>query len=111
MIVSEESIRMLQMYELPYPYPHPNPSFPLRKTRLELDDGTGVGGDTGPQVGALFRDGTVDGRTLHLALGVGDGTGVVLEVQENTVSAAPGLALTAHDGGHDCLCQYTYVRM
>lgn len=35
-----------------------------------LDDGTGVGGDTRPEVGALLGDGTGDGGTLHLALGV-----------------------------------------
>jgi hypothetical protein len=37
---------------------------------FRLDDGTGVGGDTRPEVGAFLGDGTGDGGTLHLALGV-----------------------------------------
>lgn len=40
-----------------------------------LDDGTGVGGDTGPEVGTLLGDGTGDGGTLHLTLGVDNDTG------------------------------------
>lgn len=85
-----------------------------------LDDGAGVRGDTGPQVGALLGDAAslaqaqadpmldsraVDGGTLHLALGVDDDTGVVLEVEEDTVTTAPRLALAADDGGHDLLTE------
>lgn len=37
---------------------------------LRLDDGTGVRGDTRPEVGAFLGDGAGDGGSLHLALGV-----------------------------------------
>lgn len=85
-----------------------------------LDDSAGVGGNTGPQVGALLGDAersahahkksamysrAVDSGTLHLALGVDDDTGVVLEVEEDTVTTAPRLALTADDSGHDLLTE------
>jgi hypothetical protein len=56
-----------------------------------------------PQLGGLLCDGTSDGRALHLTLGVDDDTGVVLEVEENTVGPPPGLALADNDGGHDLL--------
>ena len=35
-----------------------------------LDDGTGVRGDTRPEVGALLGDGTGDGGSLHFTLRV-----------------------------------------
>lgn len=31
-----------------------------------------------------------------------DDTGVILEVEEDTVSSPPGLSLSDNDGGHDC---------
>jgi hypothetical protein len=40
--------------------------------------------------------------TLHLSLRVNNNTGVVLEVDEHSVRAAPGLALTNDDSGGDC---------
>lgn len=67
-----------------------------------LDDGTGVRGDTWPDVGALLSNGTSDSGTLHLTLGVDNDTGVVLEVEEDTVTTPPGLALANDDSGHDC---------
>ena len=86
-----------------------------------LNDGTGVGGYTGPQVGALLGDAevntytnarrsrkdsrSVDGGTLHLTLRVDDDTGIVLEVEEDTVPSSPWLSLSADDGGHDLLSQ------
>jgi hypothetical protein len=99
--------------------------YPQLCANERLDDGTGVRGDTGPEVGALLGDAVfvsltalsgnpkkekfysraVDGGTLHLTLGVDDDTGVVLEVEEDTVPTAPGLALTADDGGHDLLAE------
>lgn len=96
--------------------------YPQLSARERLDDGTGVRGDTGPEVGALLGDAVtvnicslrstapehsraVDGGTLHLALGVDDDTGVVLEVEEDTVPTAPGLALTADNGGHNLLTE------
>lgn len=41
-------------------------------------------------------------RTLHLALRVDDDAGVVLEVQEHAVLAAPRLPLADDDCWHDC---------
>ena len=67
-----------------------------------LDDRTGVGGNSWPDIGALLGNGTSDGGTLHLTLGVDDNTGVVLEVEEDTVTTSPGLALADNDSGHDC---------
>ena len=46
---------------------------------------------------------SVDGRSLHLSLGVDDNTGVVLEVEEDTIPSPPRLPLSADDGGHDLL--------
>jgi hypothetical protein len=67
-----------------------------------LNDSTRGRGDTGPQVGTFLGDGTSDGRTLHFTLGVDNDTGIVLKVEENTVSAAPGLALTNNNTSHNC---------
>lgn len=39
---------------------------------LSLHDDTGVGGDTGPELSSLLTDGTGDGGSLHLTLGVDD---------------------------------------
>jgi hypothetical protein len=76
--------------------------------------------DSGPEISALLGDGASDGRSLHLSLGVDDNTcegstmsttargrgregsrrtGVVLEVEEDTVTTAPRLALTDDDCG------------
>jgi hypothetical protein len=68
-------------------------------------DGTSLGGDTGPQIGAFLGDGSSDVLSLHLTLGVDDDTGVVLEVEEETFSAAEGLALADNDGGHHLLTE------
>ena len=43
-------------------------------------------------------------RYLHLSLGVDNDTGVVLKVDEDTVSAPPCLALADDDCGVDCIC-------
>ena len=51
-------------------------------SQQHLEDGAGVGGDTGPQLGALLGHGAVDRGTLHLTLGVNDNTGVVWEREE-----------------------------
>ena len=67
-----------------------------------LQDGAGSSGDTGPQVGGLLGDGTGDGRALGLTLRVDDHASVVLKVDEDTVLAAPRLALTNDDARHDC---------
>ena len=66
---------------------------------LALNDGSGVGGDTRPEVSALLSHGTGDGRSLHLTLIVHDNTSIVLEVQECTFLTPDGLSLTHHHGG------------
>lgn len=57
----------------------------------------------GPKLSSLLSDGTGDGGTLHFTLGVDNDTGVVLEVEEDAVCAAPWLGLADNDGGHDLL--------
>lgn len=71
----------------------------------DLNDGTGAGSDTGPQICALLTDGAGDGRALHFTLGVDNDTSVVLKVDEDTIATAPGLALTDDDSGHNLLSQ------
>ena len=84
-------------------------------------DDTGVGGDTlhsvngkfvvrpnhtyRPQLSSLLCDGSGDGGALHFTLGVDNDTGVVLEVQEDTVCSPPRLALADDNSGHDLLPQ------
>merc|ERR1719217_1386612 len=66
-----------------------------------LEDGAGGGSHTGPQVGALLGNGAGDGTALELALGVHNHAGVIFELDEDAVLAAPGLALANHhSGGH-----------
>ena len=65
-----------------------------------------MGGNTGPKLSALLSDGASDTGTLHLALGVDDDAGVVLEVEEVTLTSADGLALSDDDGGHDLLSEF-----
>ena len=63
-----------------------------------LCDGRGVGGDSGPQVGAFFGHWSRDGAALHLSFVVDDDTSVVLEVQSHSVFAMIRLSLTNHHG-------------
>jgi hypothetical protein len=70
-----------------------------------LHDDTGVAGNTGPQLSSLLTDGAGNGGALHLTLGVDDNTGVVLEVQEDTVESLPGLGLSDDNGGVDLLSE------
>ena len=66
---------------------------------LALNDGSGVGGDTRPEVGALLSHGAGHGRSLHLTLIVHDHTCIVLEVQECSLLTPDGLSLTHHHSG------------
>jgi hypothetical protein len=96
------------------------------RERKSLDDGTGVRGDTGPEIGTLLGDAgmlaevqcnhawqhvaagdlrSVDGRSLHLSLGVDDNTGVVLKVEEDTIPSPPRLPLSTDNSGHNLLPQ------
>jgi hypothetical protein len=43
--------------------------------------------------------------TLHFTLGVDNDTSVILKVEENTVSTAPGLTLTDDNSSHNLLSQ------
>lgn len=63
-----------------------------------LENGARVGGDTGPQIGTLLGHGARDRRPLHLTLVVHNDTCVILEVDEDTLLAAPSPALADNDG-------------
>ncbi len=69
------------------------------------DDGTGVGGDSGPELSALLGDGAGDCGALHFALGVDDDACVVFEVQVVAFAAAESLSLADEDGRHHFLSQ------
>lgn len=62
-----------------------------------LGDGSSVGGDSGPEIGALFGDWSSDGGSLHFSLVVDDNSCVILEVDEGTVLSAELLALSDND--------------
>lgn len=64
-----------------------------------LQNGTSVGCNTGPHVGALLGARTGHSAALHLPLGVDDDTCVILEVDKGAFAAAPRLALAHHDSG------------
>jgi hypothetical protein len=71
-----------------------------------LENGTGASRDTGPLVSALTSNGAGDTGTLGLTLRVDNDTGVILEHDEVTIGALPGLALTDNDSGHDLLAKF-----
>jgi hypothetical protein len=75
------------------------------RTKVILNNNTRVGGNSGPEIGALLTNGTSDGRTLHLTLGVDNDTGVVFKVKVDTVSASPGLGLADNNSRHDLLSE------
>lgn len=79
----------------------------MRKAMLVIcvDSQTSLEKTYRPELSSLLSDGAGDGRTLHLTLGVDDDAGVVLEVQEDTVGALPGLGLSDDDGGVDLLAE------
>jgi len=68
-----------------------------------LEDGSRVGGNTGPELGALLGDGSGNGRSLHLSLVVDDDAGGILKVDEDALLPAERLALTDDDAGEDLL--------
>ena len=63
-----------------------------------LDDAWSSRRDLGPQVCALLGDRSSDGGTLHFSLGVNNYSGVVLEVDESSLSSSPRLSLSDEDG-------------
>lgn len=68
----------------------------------ELRDAASVGGNTGPNFSAFFRDGPGYGGAFHLALVVDDHAGVVLEVDEHAVLPPERFALSDNHSLHDC---------
>jgi len=76
-----------------------------REFLRNLHNSAGSGGDTGPQVGALFTNGTGDGRALHFTLGIDNDTSVIFKVKEDAVPSTPSLPLADNYGGHDLLPQ------
>jgi hypothetical protein len=73
---------------------------------MSLDHCASVRRNTWPQVRAFFRDGTSDGRALHLTLGIYDNTGIILKVEEKTVTSTPSFALADNDGRHRLLAKF-----
>ena len=51
-----------------YTWPRKWLNLMIKKTNL--NDGTGSGGDTGPQISAFLGNGASDGRALHFTLGL-----------------------------------------
>lgn len=70
-----------------------------------LHDRSGVRRNTRPELCALLGNGSTDGTSLHLSLIVHDNSGAVLEVDEDALLSAEGLALPDDDGGHDLLTE------
>ena len=66
-------------------------------------DGASVRSDFWPKFGGLLRHGAGDVLTLHFTLGVDNDTGVVLEVEEEALSAANWLALADNNSWHNLL--------
>lgn len=75
-------------------------------TRCQLLNRTGIGSDSGPEVGALFGHRAGDGRTLHLSLVVDDNSGIIFEVYEDPVLPPEGLPLPDHHCGHHLLSEF-----
>ena len=72
---------------------------------LRSKDGASIGSNTRPDVGTLLPDRASDRRTLHLTLVVHDDTGVVLEVEHDTILSAERLALADDDCRHHLLAE------
>ena len=69
----------------------------LRNGAMRSHNGACTTGDLGPQISALLRDGTDNGRASHLTLGVDDDTSVVFEVELVAFTASVALALSDDD--------------
>lgn len=65
---------------------------------FDLDDSSSVGSDTGPEVGTLLGNGSSDGRSLHLSLGVNNDTAACKdnrELEARTVNSEDTHALSS----------------
>ena len=71
----------------------------------DLNDTRGSGGNLGPELSTFLGDGASDSGTLHLTLEVDDDSGVVLKVDEDTLSPSPGLSLPDDDSLQDLLSE------
>merc|ERR1719215_1377700 len=80
-------------------------STPVRSWVPSSANGRRARGDFGPKLGALLGHRSLDGGALHLALVVDDDTGVVLEVDEDALLAAPRLLLSDYDAFQHLLPQ------
>ena len=74
----------------------------MAKNVWYLADGTGVGGNLGPELSGFLGHRSGDSGSLHLSLGVDDDTSVILEVQEGSIASAPGFALADNDSCVNC---------
>jgi len=63
-------------------------------------------GNLGPQIGALLGDGSGNGGTSHLTLGVDDDTGIILEVELVALSSSVALSLSNNNGGKHLLSEF-----
>jgi hypothetical protein len=70
-----------------------------------LHNGGRGGSNLGPDISGLLGDWASDGGTLHLTLWVDNDSGVILEVEENTILSSPGLSLSDDDALHDLLTE------
>ena len=64
-----------------------------------LYDGSRVGGDTGPHIGALLGHGAGHSRALHLSLVVDDHSCIIFEINKCALFSSPGLSLSHNHGG------------
>ena len=72
----------------------------------KLQDGTSVGGDTGPKFGALLGHGSRNGGSLHFALVVDNHSGRVLKVDKDTFLPAKGFALSDDNSRQDFFAEF-----
>ena len=78
---------------------------PSKALDVSSDDGTGVGGNSGPEFSALLGDWAGDSGSLHFTLGVDDDSCVIFEVQEVALTSAESLSLSDEHCGHDLLTE------
>lgn len=71
-----------------------------------LDNDTGVGSNSWPQVSTFLGNWTSDGRTLHFTLRVDNNTSIVFEVQVSTILSSPWSRLSDNNSWHNLLSQF-----
>ena len=73
---------------------------------IHLQDRSGVGGDTGPELSTFLSDGSRDSRSFHFTLVVDDNSSTVLEVNKDSLLSAERLSLANDNGGKDLLSEF-----